>query len=1222
MSVKRDVSREPRDKEGRWAKIADAIQISPDVQAVLDSLRAAGGVPLVVGGAVRDAVFGHTVKDVDIETYHLTPAKLVQALSKHGKVDLVGQSFGVYKIRLKNGEDLDVSLPRRENKIGASHQDYEVTADPFMSPKEAASRRDFSINSLAYDPFEQKVHDFHGGMADLDAKVLRHTGPAFAEDALRVLRAMQFAGRFGLKLDQATAELAANLRQEYSHIAKERIWTEWEKLATKAKQPSKGIDVLEQSGWLDFYPELQALTDVPQEPDWHPEGKALIHTKYVADEAARIADRDGLKGEQRAVLVLAAICHDMGKAVPGITVVTEKHGQQRITSHGHAEAGVAPAAKFLDRIGCPVDIKKAVLILVREHMAHTGVSANHRTVSRLAKRLDPLTIREWERIVEADHSGRPPLPRARPARGWVDIAESLGAGKGKIKPLIGGDMLVARGLKPGPSFKRILDAAYEAQMDGSVTAENKNTWLDDYLDKRHLTKGTASSALLLLKGAHDVSQEARDKDGKWTKTPGVGVQEESADEKDKRIAAYMKRYATNPQPGDTVFVGDKDTSDYGDVYVVEDVDKEDVFVRKSYWQPGGARGVANKVWQSFCKDGRLLPRWPDDKAPDPTSTQWELLKNDVSPTSLANFKKQAALKYPPSLEEECLNVLCQKPPKGYSFSLTEASPYFPGGELTKQWTVTRSPAKPGPGSKIYLKGSDGTKQTLTGVQWFKLARSGVLPLDAKRVAGLAPEKCGECGKVLAGATKACPYCGKDFHADCLAKHMTHCSEKATCDYCHKDFPKAEISKCSACGGSFCQDHVDMSDHHCKEGVHCAYHDCGTFSPKKYMTQDPTTKKWYCSYHAYDVLGVTDADSDGKISTQDVVTSSVLARETKDAISRRLSARLVGNEDFAKLSGLVLQKPNASFRYSSDIQDAVDTLINSWAITSCDGNPLAIKLQEAAVKEFGLQDYENTWQGRAIYDNSNVVDFLGKLDQNQPGLRAFLRAMYDNTQEYFSKKGITEVTLYRGFTYNKAGLQDPTGSPAKLPDTSQSGWSNVVSAEAKLQPMSSFSTSADVAAGFTGDSGGEAVTIKLDKVPAEDIIGTALTGFGCLNEQEMVVLGNSIKPCSVSRDGYTFAKKDKDGNEVWLDALKNHKRPGSTDTDDVQKSLRVRTRLPQLSLDKDLHNADWTKRTWDTAAGGSSELKRYLRASGMTIAKFKQLPIFRHELKRRRKQNGR
>jgi tRNA nucleotidyltransferase (CCA-adding enzyme) len=510
-----DVAGEARDARGRWSTVADAIQISPDVQAVLDSLRAAGGVPLIVGGSVRDAVLGHTVKDVDIESYHLTPEKLVQALSKHGKVDLVGQSFGVYKIRLKNGEDLDVSLPRTENKIGASHQDYEVTADPFMSPKEAASRRDFTINSLAYDPFERKVHDFHGGMTDLDNKTLRHIGPAFAEDALRVLRAMQFAGRFGLKLDPTTAKLAASLRQEYPHIAKERVWTEWEKLVTKAKQPSKGIDVLEQSGWIDFYPELKAMTDVPQEKDWHPEGKVLVHTKYVADEAARIADRDGLKGDQRAVLVLAAICHDMGKAIPGITVVTEKYGQQRITSAGHAEAGVVPAAKFLDRIGCPIDIKKAVLILVREHMAHTGVSANHRTVSRLAKRLDPLTVREWERIVEADHSGRPPLPRARPAKGWIDVAESLGADKGKVKPLIGGDMLIARGMKPGPIFKQILDAAYEAQMDNTVTPENKDAWLDKFLQEHRFSKSDGR-ALLLLKAKHDVSQEPRDSKGKWT----------------------------------------------------------------------------------------------------------------------------------------------------------------------------------------------------------------------------------------------------------------------------------------------------------------------------------------------------------------------------------------------------------------------------------------------------------------------------------------------------------------------------------------------------------------------------------------------------------------------------------------------------------------------------------------------------------------------------------
>lgn len=735
----------------------------------------------------------------------------------------------------------------------------------------------------------------------------------------------------------------------------------------------------------------------------------------------------------------------------------------------------------------------------------------------------------------------------------------------------------------------------------------------------------------ITKSKHDVSQEPRDKEGKWTKTPGSVIAKESLDEKDKQIEAYMKRYATNPLPGDTVFVGDNLATDYGDIYVVEKAPETDfyghalskeqtegnIFVRKAYWQPSEAKIVTKEVWKDFCKNGRLRPRLPGNEAPDPTPQQWGSLGQSVTPSALADFKKQAASHYPPNIELR-MDVLCLKPAKGYSFSLSEASPYFPQAGINKNWTVTRSSTKPGPTSTINLKADDGTKTSLTGLQWFKLARSGVLPVDAKRIAGIPPEKCGECGKILTGKTEQCPYCKKDFHADCLAKHMEHCSEKAICDYCHKEFAKADIMKCSACGGSFCPDHINLSSHHCKGAVHCAYSGCDTYSPKKYMTKDPATGKWYCSYHAYDVLGVADTDSDSKISVQDVVTSSVLVRETKDTISRRLAARLAGNKDFAKLADLILQDTFSSKRYTDNLQGATDILVHNWAVTSCDGNPLAIKLQEAAIKEFGLQDYENTWEGRIIYDNSSINKYWDRLDQNQAGLRVFLRAMYDNTQEYFKKKGITEVTLYRGFSYDKSGLTDQSGFPATLPDTSSPRWKKPISAEARLQPMSSFSTSPRIASGFSGDRG-ESVTIKLDKVPVKDIIGTALTGFGCLGEQEMVVLGNSIKPCSISRDGWVFIKKNEPDSNVWFDALKNHKQP--TVTEDVQKSFFRKRRLPQISLDKDLHNADWTKQSWDAAPPGSSELKRYLRASGMTIAKFKQLPIFRHELKRRRKQNG-
>lgn len=436
------------------------------MEQLIATIRRAGGWPLVVGGAVRDMVLGHEPKDVDFEVYGLNVDALIAALREFGEVHAVGASFGVLKLHI-GGYAYDISVPRRESKAGSGHRGFIVACDPYMPPQEAAARRDFTWNAMAYDPSSGVILDFFGGQDDLAARRLRHTSPAFAEDPLRVLRAMQFAARLDLSLDPTTAELCRSLAGEYATLAVERIWGEWEKWALKGIVPSAGLRVLRESDWIVHYPDLAALIDCPQEPAFHPEGDVWIHTGFVADAAAHIAERDKLMGDDRITLILAALCHDLGKPT-----TTMRRADGRIVSPGHAEAGDAPTRRFLASIGCPARVVQRVRVLVREHMTHTSISGevSPRQVRRLAERLGlgGEQIAQLARLVEADYSGRPPLPGGMPEAMATAVRQAGALGVTTTPPpaLLAGRHLVAAGYLPGPSLGVILRAARTAQLDG------------------------------------------------------------------------------------------------------------------------------------------------------------------------------------------------------------------------------------------------------------------------------------------------------------------------------------------------------------------------------------------------------------------------------------------------------------------------------------------------------------------------------------------------------------------------------------------------------------------------------------------------------------------------------------------------------------------------------------------------------------------------------------
>src|SRR5437763_11898537 len=168
------------------------------------AVRAEGGRALLVGGCVRDLLMGGQPKDWDVEVYGVEPARLRELLESFGRVDAVGEAFTVYKL----GNDLDVSLPRRERKTGRGHRAFVIEGDPTMTIEEAARRRDFTINAILQDPLTGEIIDPYGGRDDLQSKTLRAVSrETFAEDGLRVLRRSQFRAWLELDIEAETVKL-------------------------------------------------------------------------------------------------------------------------------------------------------------------------------------------------------------------------------------------------------------------------------------------------------------------------------------------------------------------------------------------------------------------------------------------------------------------------------------------------------------------------------------------------------------------------------------------------------------------------------------------------------------------------------------------------------------------------------------------------------------------------------------------------------------------------------------------------------------------------------------------------------------------------------------------------------------------------------------------------------------------------------------------------------
>ena len=451
--------------------------------AVLQTLRPVGR-PRLVGGCVRDWLLGEDPKDFDIEVLGIDFEKLHHALSPFGSTDVVGRSFGVIKLRLE-GAEYDFSLPRRESKIGAGHRGFAVTPEPGLTDAEAAARRDFTVNAIAYDPFTNALIDPHGGERDLHARVLRHTSRAFAEDPLRVLRGFQLAARFDFTVASETTALCRSISPAYRELSVERVWGEWAKWAEKSRTPSRGLAVLEETGWLAHFPEIAALRGTPQDPEWHPEGDVLTHTAHCCDALVHLDAWKTADAAKRRGLLFAVLAHDFGK--PATTQYAERRGQLRCISPGHESAGGPLTESFLQRIGAPHDSVDHLRPLVLHHLAHHSGQGDFSDtrVRRLARKLFPASIDELCIVMRANHDGRPPLHSPETLARIEQLrarAHALSVEATGPFPLLLGRHLLAAGLSPGPRFKHILNQAFEAQLDGTFTDETGALdWMKNHL---------------------------------------------------------------------------------------------------------------------------------------------------------------------------------------------------------------------------------------------------------------------------------------------------------------------------------------------------------------------------------------------------------------------------------------------------------------------------------------------------------------------------------------------------------------------------------------------------------------------------------------------------------------------------------------------------------------------------------------------------------------------
>ncbi len=409
---------------------------------ILTQIRKAGFTAFFAGGSVRDKQLGRPAKDYDIATSALP--EQIEALFP--KTVAVGKAFGVIVV-VQDGTETEVATFRED----AGYQDgRRPDSVHFCGAEEDAKRRDFTVNGMFYDPVEDKVIDYVGGLADLEKKIIRAIGDPdkrFAEDHLRMLRAVRFACTIGFEIEPATRAAIKKHAPDLAKISAERIENEFSRTLTESPSPGDALRELVELGLMEFIiPEILPMIGQEQPPQFHPEGDVFVHTCIMLN----------LMKNPARVLAYSVLLHDVGKPA------TAFMGEDRIRFHGHERKSAEMAGEILRRLKLPTKEIKQILIAIDGHMRFKDVQKMNK--STLRKLMGAETFDTELELHRVDCAS---------SHGFLENHQFLQekAEEMKNEPIlperwITGKDLQTLGVSSGPRMGELIQLAYDAQLEG------------------------------------------------------------------------------------------------------------------------------------------------------------------------------------------------------------------------------------------------------------------------------------------------------------------------------------------------------------------------------------------------------------------------------------------------------------------------------------------------------------------------------------------------------------------------------------------------------------------------------------------------------------------------------------------------------------------------------------------------------------------------------------
>ena len=431
-----------------------------------------GGRAYFVGGIVRDEIMGRPIKDVDIEVHGISETILETVLKEIGKPIRFGSAFGVYSLA---GHNIDIALPRSESKSGTSHRDFDIRIDPFIGIKEAARRRDFTMNALLKDVLTGEITDSYGGTEDIKNRIIRHIDDRkFGEDPLRALRAAQFRSRFGFQVAPSTISICRTLDLRF--LSAERVEMEMKKALLESRQPSEFFECLREMGQLGYwFQELEQLIGLEQNPAFHPEGDVWTHTMMVLDRAARFRP---CVSDPYAFMLLA-LTHDLGK------ITTTEFVNGAIHAYGHELQGAEIAERFLDRVCHGNEIKRYIRNMLPNHMRPNKIAESRSAVKKTNRLFDDVVAPSD--LIYFAICDKPKLPHIMLSKENKEDPSGLYTESEKTRekeridflfdrleiyktmmsePYVTGKDLINNGITPGDDFSLILEYAHKLRLAG------------------------------------------------------------------------------------------------------------------------------------------------------------------------------------------------------------------------------------------------------------------------------------------------------------------------------------------------------------------------------------------------------------------------------------------------------------------------------------------------------------------------------------------------------------------------------------------------------------------------------------------------------------------------------------------------------------------------------------------------------------------------------------